>query len=93
MEDGGYHMNSADHTMVGWVAAESDREHWVPDTVVELSRADFITRQQAIHAVTPFTKLADGADENDPEAETVNMTNDEVAAEAGSWWDSFTASH
>lgn len=93
VEDGGYWGNGADHTMVGWVAAEADREHWIPDTVTELSRADFITRQQGIHAATPFTKIADGADENDPAAERVNMTNEEVATEAGNWWDSFTASH
>ena len=90
VEDGGHWGNGADHTMVGWVAAEADRETYVPDTVTELSRADFIARQQGIHAVSPMTK---SADESDPQAERVTMTNEEVATEAGNWWDSFTASH
>ena len=27
VEDGGYWLNPADHTMVGWVANEADREY------------------------------------------------------------------
>ena len=91
VDDGGYWGNNADHTLVGWVAAEADRENWVPDTVIELSRADFITRAQGIHATTPYTRLADGASADDPNPEMVDMTTDEVATEAGGWWDAFVA--
>jgi len=73
--------------MVGWVLPESDREFYVPDTVTELSRAEFIARSQAIHAATPMTKMND-----DPGQDPVVMTDAEVVAEAGTWYDSFHAS-
>ena len=88
VDDGGYWQNPADSTMVGWVLPESDREFYVPDTVTELSRAEFIARSQAIHAATPMTKM----NEADPMADPIVMTDAEVVTEAGTWYDSFHAS-
>lgn len=87
VDDGGYWLNPADNTLVGWVLPESDREYYVPDTVVELSRVDFIARVQSMHVVSPMSNSNE-----DPEVEPVAMTQEEVAAVAGDWYDSFHAS-
>lgn len=87
IEDGGYWQNPADHTLVGWVPDAADREYYVPDTVVELSRADFITRLMGMHAANPFTEMH-GA----PGEEPAVMTDAEVETMAGNWYDSFHAS-
>ena len=87
VDDGGYWQNPADNTMVGWVLPESDREFYVPDTVTELSRAEFIARSQAIHAAAPMTKM-----NNDLSLDPVVMTDAEVVTEAGTWYDSFYSS-
>ena len=86
VEDGGYWLNPADHTMVGWVANEADREYYVPDTVVELTRAEFIARLKTMHAANAFTN------ESEPGAEPTAMTEAEVETMAGNWYDSFHAS-
>lgn len=87
VEDGGYWLNPADHTMVGWTPDEADREYYVPDTVTELSRADFITRLKAMHAANAFQN-----ESGDPDAEPTAMTEAEVETMAGNWYDSFHAS-
>lgn len=83
VDDGGYWQNPADKTLVGWVLAEADRDYYIPDTVTELSKSDFVTRLQTIHADAPYTK-------GDP-GEKTNMTNEEVATMAGEWYDNFHA--
>lgn len=88
VDDGGYWGNSADHTMLGWVPAEADREYWVPDTVSTLTRAEVIARATTIHASTPYQKAADV---NDPTSEMINMTVEEVQTMMGDWYDSFHA--
>jgi len=87
VEDGGYWQNPADHTLVGWVPDEADREYYVPDTVVELTRADFIARLKGMHAANPFTNMGE-----EPGAEPTTMTEAEVETMAGNWYDSFHAS-
>ena len=92
VDDGGYHTSPIDKTKVGWVLADSDREYYVPDTVTELSKSDFVTRQLAIHAVEPFQNQpqdSDGLDAGDP----VDMTDAEVTTEMGSWYDTFVSDH
>lgn len=87
IDDGGYWANSADNTMVGWVLPEADREFYVPDTLTELSRADFITRLTTMHAANAFQN--DPAEEG---GEPTDMTEAEVQTMAGDWYDSFHAS-
>jgi hypothetical protein len=87
MEDGGYWSNPADNTMVGWVLPESEREYYVPDTLTELSRADFITRLKTMHSVNAFQNMSDN-----PGDEPTNMTETEVETMAGNWYDNFHAS-
>lgn len=84
MKDGGYWKNPDDHTMVGWVPDNS--EFWVPDTVVTLTRAEFVTRQLGIHAAHPMT-----VENEDPDAEPTVMSNEAVESEAGQWYDNFHA--
>lgn len=88
VEDGGYWVNPADHTMLGWVPAEADREYWVPDTVSVLTRAEVITRALTMHSASAFQK---STDDNDPEAEIVDMTVAEVETLMGNWYDNFHA--
>lgn len=87
IDDGGYWSNPADNTMVGWVLPEADREYYVPDTITELSRADFITRLKTMHAANAFQNEA-----ANPGEDATDMTEAEVETMAGDWYDSFHAS-
>ena len=92
VDDGGYHSSPIDKTKVGWVLPEANREYYVPDTVVELSKSEFVTRQLAIHAVQPFLTITD-ENGGQPAGDPVDMTNAEVTTEMESWYDSFVSSH
>ena len=92
VDDGGYHTSPIDKTKIGWVLPEADREYYVPDTVTELSKSEFVTRQLAIHAVQPFL-TQDILNEDGEEVEQTEMTNDQVTTEMESWYDSFVSSH
>lgn len=87
--EGGYHQSPIDNTMVGWALHDSDREYYIPDTVVELSKTDFINRQLSIHSIRPFDKEggvdSEGIDFVDPE----QMDSAEVITTAGKWYDDF----
>ena len=89
VDDGGYHTSPIDKTKVGWVLADSDREYYVPDTVVELSKTDFINRQLAIHAVLPISEVSE--DSNGEPIETL-LDSAEVTSTMGTWYDTFVAS-
>lgn len=93
VEDGGYHTSPIDKTKVGWVLPEADREYYVPDTVIELSKSQFVTRQLTIHASHPFTKEMVDSNGTPSSEEPVNMTDSEVTTEMESWYDSFVSSH
>ena len=90
VDDGGYHTSPIDKTKVGWVLADSDREYYVPDTVVELSKTDFINRQLAIHAVVPISEVSE--DSNGQPTETL-LDSSEVTATMGTWYDNFVHDH
>jgi hypothetical protein len=92
VDDGGYHSSPIDKTKVGWVLPEVDREYYVPDTVTELSKSEFVTRQLAIHAVQPFMNDSEPT-EDDEDNDPTEMTNAEVTTEMESWYDSFVSSH
>ena len=85
IEDGGYFQNGDE--LIGWTPDEANREYYVPDTVTVLSRDDFITRAKAIHAHTPMMSMPE-----DPSQEPTQMTEAEVEAQAGAWFDGFHAS-
>lgn len=83
--DRGHWMSPLDNTFIGWI--DDDRDYYVPDTVITLTKSEFVTRQLAIHAEVPFTKPADG--EIGPDGERVEMTTEEVTAQAEAWFDDF----
>lgn len=89
VDDGGYHTSPIDKTKVGWVLSDSDREYYVPDTVIELSKQGFINRQLGIHAVEPMMSMRDSAEGQ------VEYTLDSagVTSEMGSWYDDFVSNH
>ena len=80
--DGGHWLSPIDRSLVGWVDDPATREYYVPDTVTTLTRADFITRQLAIHASNPFMK---GTETESPS----EMTTSEVETMSGDWYDNF----
>ena len=88
VEDRGHWYNPADHTYVGWVKAEADREYWVPDTIEELTKAEMVTRVLGMHAVVPMKAMGD-----DGEMTEVDMTNDQVTAMVEAWYDAFVATN
>ena len=77
--DRGHWPNQANHTYVGWVKPESEREYYVPDSVTELSKSDLVTRVLGMHAVNPLT---------DPDTEE-NVSDSAVTTMVESWYDQF----
>jgi len=88
VEDRGHWYNPADHTYVGWVKAEADREYWVPDTIEELTKAEMVTRVLGMHATNPMMAM----DSEGVATETV-MTNDEVTTMVEAWYDAFVTAN
>lgn len=86
VEDGGYWPNPTDHTLVGWVLDEADREYYIPDTVTYLTRESFIARIRTIHEAESYYKGE--PTENNQEV----MTLEEVETWAGDWFDNFHSS-
>ena len=87
--DGGYHTSPIDHTKVGWVEPEADREYYVPNTVNELSKTDFINRQLEIHAINPMVDTR----ESDGEFIDIELDSAQVTTISGNWYDSFVSDH
>jgi len=85
--DRGHWMSPIDNSFIGWI--DDVRDYYVPDTIVTLTKEQFVTRQLAIHAQVPMTRLADGA----PSimGDRVEMTNEEVTTQAQNWYDDFVA--
>lgn len=80
--DGGYWSSPIDNTMVGLVEAEADRDYYIPDSIIPLSRGEFLARQTAIHASVPIVSV-------DDEGNETPLTEAQVAEQAGAWYDSF----
>ena len=85
--DRGHWMSPIDNSFIGWV--EDVRDYYVPDTIVTLTKEQFVARQLAIHAQHPGTKPA--VEGQGPGGERVNMTNEEVTTQAQNWYDEFVA--
>jgi hypothetical protein len=85
---------STDHSMIGWIV--DNAEYYIPDTVETLTKAQLVTRQLALHAVTP-ERIYTGSETDSiiQEEDTENWrdkTDAEVTAEVEAWYDSYTAS-
>lgn len=84
VEDRGHWYNPADHTYLGWVKPESEREFWVPDTIEEKTKAECVTRALAMHAASPMM-----ANDSDGTPSETPMTDAEVTAVVEAWYDAF----
>ena len=76
IDDGGYWLNG--NKMVG--VTRDNPEFHIPSTVLRLTSAELITRQLAIHAITPMMKHTD-----DPIDTPVEMTDAEVTTAIQDW--------
>ena len=83
VEDRGHWHNPDDHTYLGWVPAEGDREYWVPDTIQEKDRDAVIARGIAMHSANTMTYDSDGVE--------VNYDSAGVTTLMGDWYDTFVA--
>lgn len=82
IEDGGYFYDPDNFTMVGWSPDEGQREYYVPDSVLELTKAQLSTRLLDIHSRYPMQKR------NEETFESTTMTEQEVVALSDQWYDS-----
>jgi hypothetical protein len=79
--DRGHHYSPIDGSLIGWV--DDSRDYYVPDSIVTLTKEQFVTRQLTIHTSHPFMKM------DEPGAESVQMTESEVIATSEAWYDDF----
>lgn len=77
----GHWHNVVDETFVGWV--EDKRNYYVPDSLVVLSKTDFVNRALRMHAANPLHKFINAMPPSVP------MTEEEVIADAQEWYDDF----
>jgi hypothetical protein len=82
IDDRGHWHNPANHTYIGWI--EENPDHYVPDTIVYLTKEQFISRALSIHEMQPMRK---SSDEYIGDGEI--MTTEEVVTAAGIWFDLF----
>jgi hypothetical protein len=88
--DRGHMQSPINNSWIGWVPEDAD--WYVPDTLVRLTKEQFIARQVAIHAVRPFMKFeSDGISLLPLGQASREMTNEEVLAEMSTWYDNFVA--
>lgn len=88
--DGGHWWNPADFTMVGWV--EDQRDYYVPDSLLILTREQFASRILTMHVVNPFIQNNGSGLNLDPSNNTP-MTDEQVVELANEWYDKFTTTH
>ena len=85
--DRGHWQSPVDKSFIGWI--DDARDYYVPDSVTTLTKAEFVTRQLAIHNTEGhafMTQVEPGSEE-----EAVALTDEEVTAQAEAWYDAFVA--
>lgn len=82
-------FNSADNTHVGWVA--DNRDFYLPDSVVVLTKETFAQRLVAMHQASPMRKEST-INEQGETVEGVVMTDEEVTTLANEKYD-FIVNH
>jgi len=76
VEDGGYFYDSATCTMMGWSPDLANREYYIPDSVVTLTKQDAIDRVITMHHVEPML-----------DEEGTTMSDESVTALVSNWYD------
>lgn len=74
VKDGGMWLDPDNHTYIGFVLDESDREYYVPDTLVELTVAEVKTRVLDINSRYPAL-----------DEEGAELTEEELTASVDNW--------
>jgi len=83
--DRGHHQSPIDKSFIGWI--DEDRDYFVPDSVVTLTKSEFVTRQLEIHNTEGhafMTEVEVGSD-----ATPTALSNTEVQTSAETWYDNF----
>jgi len=80
--DRGHWMSPIDSSFIGWV--DDTRDYFVPDSVISLTKEEFVQRQLTIHATYPFTSREDPSID-----EPSTLTEAEVRTMCEQWYDSF----
>jgi len=83
IKDRGHWKNSA-NTYVGWV--DDNREYYVPDSLVKLTKTKFKNRILALHQEEPIPNIP-----VEVGVEETFMSNTDVTAMADAWYDEFVA--
>lgn len=85
IHDRGHWYNPADETWVGWTKTKPD--YYVPDSLLTLTKEDFVQRCIRIHNVNPIMV----PDPNNPGPGGMIALADEAAvrAHAEQWYDAF----
>lgn len=82
IKDGGHWYNPDDHTFIGWVPENAD--YYVPDTLVTLTKEQFMSRAVAIHNARPMT-----AENDEIPGIGAPLTAEDVSNLGNSWYDDF----
>lgn len=83
VEDRGHWYNPADHTYLGWVKDEADREYWVPDTIIAKTKAECVARTIGM---MPIMQL-------DSDGTEVAMDSAEVTTMMENWYDAMDSNN
>lgn len=78
--DPGYYKS--DNTYLGFTPVESEREFYLPDSVIIMSETDVVNRCLALHAISPFTHYAEQPNTG------AEMTTEEVTQMVKDWYQS-----
>jgi len=81
----GHWYDPTTETYIGWI--EDSRDFFVPDSILVFDKEELVQRQLAIHATNPMFK----ENEEDPNADRIELTNDEVRLLVEVWYDDFVA--
>lgn len=86
IHDRGHWYNPADETWVGWTKTKPN--YYVPDTLLQLTKEEFVQRCIRIHAVQPIMVPENG----DSLGNFVPLADEAaVRAHAETWYDAFVA--
>lgn len=88
IHDRAHWYNPSDETFVGWTKTKSD--YYVPHTLKQLTKEDFVLRCIALNAVQPI--MVPDPNSQEPGMNMVALaTESEVRAYAEQWYDDFVA--
>ena len=89
--DRGHWQSPVDKSFIGWI--DDNRDYYVPDSVTSLTKSEFVTRQLAIHNHESGNYKFTTQVEPGSEEEAVDLTDEEVTAQAEAWYDAFVANN